>query len=308
MRNQSILENLRRDYHKKICDQILGYRTEKVQAKVKAKPGKIITQEISKRLLSNADSKDPAGVDFAARMAELIGMPLCAEPPRGQTAGSLFTKFTCEFVEAVSEHLLHVRPGRWKFTTRTGLLGIAAFEQYDHLNELAKLIKNDRKLAATLGGDYFIKPDIVVCREALTDSEINGTQKLITGKRAPKYTNLRSSNLASGTLLLHASVSCKWTIRSDRSQNTRSEALNLIRSRKGRTPHIVAVTMEPGPSRLASIVLGTGDIDCTYHAALHELMEGASKSSCVDAATMLQVMVEGKRLKDISDLPFDLAI
>ncbi len=37
---------------------------------------------------------------------------------------------------------------------------------------------------------------------------------------------------------------------SDRAQNTRSEALNLIRNRKGRLPHIVVVTEEPSPSRL----------------------------------------------------------
>jgi hypothetical protein len=55
--------------------------------------------------------------------------------------------------------------------------------------------------------------------------------------------------------------SSKWTIRSDRSQNSRAEALNLIRNRKGHLPHIVVVTGEPLPSRLASITLGTGDID-----------------------------------------------
>lgn len=74
---------------------------------------------------------------------------------------------------------------------------------------------------------------------------------------------LRSSN--GGKPILHASISCKWTIRSDRAQNARSEALNLIRNRKGNLPHVMVVTAEPTPSRLASIALGTGDIDCVYH-------------------------------------------
>ncbi|WP_084785622.1 NgoMIV family type II restriction endonuclease [Neomoorella mulderi] len=51
----------------------------------------------------------------------------------------------------------------------------------------------------------------------------------------------------------------------DRAQNTCTEVLNLIRKRKGKTQHIVIVTLKPMPSRLASIVLGTGDIDNTYH-------------------------------------------
>ena len=53
-------------------------------------------------------------------------------------------------------------------------------------------------------------------------------------------------------------------MRSDRAQNSRTEALNLIRNRKGNLPHIVVVTGEPMPARIASLALGTGDIDCVY--------------------------------------------
>jgi hypothetical protein len=42
----------------------------------------------------------------------------------------------------------------------------------------------------------------------------------------------------------------------------RSTGLNLIRNRKGHTPHIAAMTAEPLPTRLASLALGTGDLDC----------------------------------------------
>ena len=111
-----------------------------------------------------------------------------------------------------------------------------------------------------------------------------------------------------GLPLLHASISCKWTIRSDRVQNARSEALNLIRNRKGRLPHIVVVTGEPLPSRLSAIALGTGDIDCVYHFALPELISSVEDLGLEDTLESLKIMVQGKRLKDISDLPLDLAI
>ena len=116
------------------------------------------------------------------------------------------------------------------------------------------------------------------------------------------------SNRSSSTKILHASISCKWTIRSDRAQNTRTEALNLIRNRKGPLPHILVVTAEPTSHRLASLALGTGDLDCVYHFALPELLSTLEDLGYKDALEEVEMMVEGKRLRDISDLPFDLAI
>ncbi len=93
---------------------------------------------------------------------------------------------------------------------------------------------------------------------------------------------------------------------SDRSQNTRTEALNLIRNRKGKTPHIACVTAEPMPNRLASLAMGTGDIDCVYHMALMELASSVKESGNEDQQDMPDTLTTGKRLRDISDLPFDL--
>lgn len=100
-------------------------------------------------------------------------------------------------------------------------------------------------------------------------------------------------------------------MRSDRAQNSRTEALNLIRNRKGHLPHIIVVTGEPLPSRLASLALGTGDLDCVYHFALYELQEAVkeySRNGREDILETLDNLVEGNRLKDISDLPLDLSV
>ena len=109
--------------------------------------------------------------------------------------------------------------------------------------------------------------------------------------------DLRKKN--GGKPILHASVSAKWTMRSDRAQNSRTEALNLIRNRKGHLPHIVVVTGEPLPSRLASLALGTGDIDCVYHFALYELLDAVrdyDSHEREDIIETLENLVEGKRL------------
>jgi len=84
--------------------------------------------------------------------------------------------------------------------------------------------------------------------------------------------------------------------------------LNLIRNCKGHTPHIVAVTAEPLPTRLASLALGIGDLDCVYHFALPELQAAVTRTAASDQLDMLSSMIDGRRLRDISDLPLDLAI
>ena len=82
----------------------------------------------------------------------------------------------------------------------------------------------------------------------------------------------------------------------------------LIRNRKGHLPHIVVVTGEPMPARLASLALGTGDIDCVYHFALYELVQAVKEAQAEDSIELLDMLIQGKRLKDISDLPLDLTV
>lgn len=165
--------------------------------------------------------------------------------------------------------------------------------------------KKNSVLAAALGNDYTIMPDVIISRLPLEDDELNASIKLVDENTCLK-TAIRKSN--GGKPILHASISSKWTIRSDRSQNSRTEALNLIRNRKGHLPHIVVVTAEPLPSRISSIALGTGDIDCVYHFALYELESIVNAIGSEDSIEMLKIMIDGKRLKDISDLPLDIVI
>ena len=88
----------------------------------------------------------------------------------------------------------------------------------------------------------------------------------------------------------------------------------MVRNRKGRQPHIAAVTMECDPEILASLSLGTGDIDCVYHGALVELIETADDASSTygrgwtATRDSLHRMVDGSRLRDVADLPLDLLI
>ena len=147
-----------------------------------------------------------------------------------------------------------------------------------------------------MGNDYMVAPDVVVYRETESDDFINEYQTIVDGS----VSSLSDIRKNAGSLpILHASVSAKWTMRSDCAQNSRTEALGLIRNRKGHLPHIVVVTGEPMPARIASLALGTGDIDCVYHFALYELVEAVKEVGAEDSIEMLNILIKGKRLKDV---------
>jgi NgoMIV restriction enzyme len=255
---------------------------------------------------SNADSSSRLSIKIASSIAEQL-QGRDGDRLAGQTSGHRFEAITADFVRASFTQLQQLRPGQWQVEQVAGRnrRAIAEFEQYAHLIALDEAAKRDPQLAAALGSDYTISPDVVVIRLLVSDQDINAQTYWVDESTACRAA-LRASN--SGKPLLHASISTKWTIRSDRSQNSRTEALNLMRNRKGRAPHIVVVTGEPLPSRLASIALGTGEIDCVYHFALYELIAAVHACGEESAIDSLNVMLDGKRLKDITDLPLDLAV
>jgi hypothetical protein len=244
-------------------------------------------------------------VSIARGVVHILGHELQIGITKGQTSGASFESITREFIEAAFELLAHLRPGRWLYSTHQA---ISEFDQYKHLAYLEKVLENNKELASSLGTDYIVTPDIVVARQLVTDDEINQpNQVLDVGEPIAQLTALRAANSLEQRPLLHASISCKWTIRSDRVQNARTEALNLIRNRKGNLPHVVSVTAEPLPTRIAALALGTGDLDCVYHIALPELQQAIAQVNNKDQLDMLTTLVDGRRLRDISDLPFDLA-
>lgn len=254
----------------------------------------------------NADKDNKTSVAIAVGIAKKLqaetGTRVAA-----QTSGSDFEDLVAKFVQATFLKLPHLRPGKWdvRQVSNRNRGEISKYAQYAHLVALQDAAAKNPELAAALGNDYTITPDVIVTRGLENDAAINAPEYLVDAVVA-RRADLREGQGKSP--LLHASISTKWTLRSDRAQNARSEALNLIRNRKGRQPHIMVVTGEPTPSRLSSLALGTGDIDCVYHFALDELSQSIKELGNSEAEDMLGIMVEGKRLKDIADLPLDLAV
>lgn len=261
---------------------------------------------------SNADTSSRGSKAIARRIVDILVNEQChtvatVDKISGQTLGKQFEILTMDFLRETFPNLQNLRPGHWTILQlgNNNKLKTSDFAQYEHLAYLNELTTQNAQLAAALGNDYLVAPDVVIYRDLYEDNEINASL-LIIDDNVSKMADIRKAN--GGKPLLHASISAKYTMRSDRAQNSRTEALNLIRNRKGHLPHIVVVTAEPMPNRLASLALGTGDIDCVYHFALYELIRAVKEVGSEDAIETLETLVQGKRLKDISDLPLDLAV
>ncbi len=275
---------------------------------------------VSGSIPSIADKGNRTSIDVANRLFSLLGLSGDANRLVAQKSGSGFETAVTDYLTNTFPKLNMLRPGKYLITKSKSSLSISKSYQYKHLELLDILSSQNPELAAAIGTGYIIKPDIVIFRQPEDDSVINrhahtlaqdgaymmAMRERLVDNSFSKLTSIRASN--DFEPILHASISCKFTIRSDRVQNARSEALNLIRNRKGRQPHIAVVTAEPLPSRISSIALGTGDVDCTYHIALPELLQAVEELNLPDALDSLKQMVEGRRLKDISDLPFDLTV
>jgi hypothetical protein len=288
-----------------------------------------------------SDGKSPVSVDigqhFLARLRAAGFTTASGVSLKGQEVGKRFDEKVRRYVDAAfvngTAHLVSASPTD-DFRCRSGV-HIRDTAQYAHL-EILRQIGEDpsvtvssvarQQFRAVTASDYQVEADVVVLRRPTADPAAPSIGQLYSS----------SSGLATATTvlqrrpgqhdLLHANVSCKWTFRSDRAQNIRTEALALMRHRKGRMPHMVVVTAEPLPSRLRSIAIGTGEVDCVYHIAL-DVLEGALDDSLAAAASLgtrraisdrtralngqiaaFELMRDGDRLRDISNLPFDLLL
>jgi hypothetical protein len=262
---------------------------------------------------SNADGSSGASILFATGILDRLEGEVGQVRLKPQTGGRQFENQVAVFLRSVLEILSDRLWGDFAVEIQAK---ISDFAQYRHLRVLEELAEEYERVKIALGGDYLVNSDVVIARSRLSEEALNLPNRLVDERTA-----LRSTLRAAEALVLHASISCKLTIRSDRSQNSRLEALNLIRNRRGRTPHIVVVSAEPLPSRLSSIAVGTGDFDCIYHVALPELqaavdqacesgegIAGQTLRSRREQKGKLDLMVAAGRLKDIGDLPLDLLL
>ncbi len=224
-----------------------------------------------------SDGSSKTSVSVALHMLESLGIEREAKLAKDESTGRLFERLVRDDIKS---SLNQSRPNvDWQ--VRDDASGLAQFAQYSHLGVLESLVADDETntLAMALGQDYEVKPDVTV---ALPGDGPNP--------------------------FLHATVSCKFTIRSDRAQNVRTESAVLTRHRKGRMPHVMAVTAEPLPTRIASLAQGTGDLDAVYHVALDSLYEAVAAESSKKQIESLDLLIGSGRLLDYDSMLATIAL
>ena len=217
-----------------------------------------------------ADGDSAESLRIAAGMLDQLGIPRVPSDVPSDPGGPLEEMIRADLHERLPQ--LH-RDRHWE--VRRGQI-VTSFAQYSHLNAVDRLVLANPELRITIGCDYLIKPDVTV---AIANLQALGADPF-----------------------LHAAISCKWTIRSDRVQNIRHECNQMIRHRRGRQPHLVTVTAEPLPTRLASIARGTGEVDAVYHVAFDALSASVAENANKDQADAWRECVEQRRLLSYADL------
>ena len=139
---------------------------------------------------SNADRHSRASTTIATGILERLGAADGGERLPGQEAGSKFEEICKEYLEEVFPRLSHLRPGQWEVSKGVGgRAAIAQFDQYEHLAALDAASKANPELAAALGSDYLIKPDVVILRYPEADANINSRDELVDESQAASHTS-----------------------------------------------------------------------------------------------------------------------
>jgi hypothetical protein len=284
-----------------------------------------------------ADVDSATSVQIATELVAELGRRGCSPSTgialAGGEIGAEFDRKVHAYLDrAFIRGMKTLRPGDFYVSSGVHIRDTAQYAHLEILRQIGedptvtvKAVARDQ-FRAVIAGDYQVRADVVILRRPEhAPSTPRGGALVNPSSGAASATPLLARNRAQNDIL-HANISCKWTFRSDRAQNIRTEAVALMRHRKGPMPHMVVVTAEPLPSRLRSIAIGTGEVDCVYHVALGELgsalhasmaaaasfasrrARGARERALTEQIAMFELMRDGDRLRDISDLPFDLSL
>lgn len=203
---------------------------------------------------------------------------------------------------------------------------LGSFEQYAHIRAVKELIKeleddhtkSLRDLATYVEELSLSAVEIAALKRLIEDAEneqseadqkrrrlmeILGEESLlnldVTVHRPPSHSTSIIDHLVAG-------FSLKWSLRTDRAQDCRTQGAKMAALRRGRMPHFAAVTMEPRPYFLAILGRGSGDVDCVYHLHLDALSEAIEQTCSIprrkETLDTFRVLREQGRIRDYDDL------
>ncbi|WP_260475719.1 NgoMIV family type II restriction endonuclease [Streptomyces sp. WAC 06725] len=277
---------------------------------------------------NTSDKNDKGSIELGKVFFEAMGISPETDIP-AHPVGNLMAQETTrdlrEFLRTEAAHL-EVAPER-PFTS---------FEQFSHLNatrelrgDMAQEVIRATNALRNITANFEIDQE---AREQLNKHLLNVKEEIRTTEERRRelldllgeesllkldVTVARSvPNPLTGAHLQHlvAGLSLKWSLRTDRAQDCRSQGAKMAALRRGRMPHFAAVTMEPRPAMLALLGRGSGDIDCVYHLhlpaladAIDEYCSGTRRKARIEIRDKFRRLRDQRRLRDYDELRSYLA-
>jgi hypothetical protein len=267
---------------------------------------------------NTSDQTDKGSVELGEALFEVLGVRPEAkgDEPTGSPFAQQVARHLSTKMAEVTDRLV-VEPEK----------RLNAFQQYRHVGALGDLepgasreyVKAFSRLKAEVRKRISSPPSAVIRLE-----EMIAAVERAASEEAEKRRSVLIEVGAESLLKLDVSIaepqqsrlpelllglSLKWSLRTDRAQDCRSQGAKLSALRRGRMPHFAAVTMEPRPYMLNLLGGGSGDVDCVYHLDLPALTEAiqrvyrskTDKNSLRTVATF-ERLVDQRRLRDYDEL------
>lgn len=267
---------------------------------------------------NTSDSSDKASVALGNALFDVLGV----DPARrgDEPTGS-------PFAVKVAEHLTAQVAGSPGTVVVAPERPLNVFQQYRHVGALAdvepgtstaydrawqSLTRELRKRVVTppaavrrmdeliTGVEAALELDVARRRRALTEVGAESLLKVDVTIADPQADRLPE---------LVVGLSLKWSLRTDRAQDCRSQGAKVSALRRGRMPHFAAVTMEPRPYMLNLLGGGSGDIDCVYHldlpaltAAIDAVYGARTDKNSQRTRATFERLVEQRRVRDYDEL------
>lgn len=265
---------------------------------------------------NTSDAGDKGSIELGHLLFERLAVPPGCPPPDQKVDAVMTTQMLADLRR-------HVRSP----VQIDGNRHLADFEQFDHLSALKSLSDEagSARVARTLDQirrfvtSRIVSPPRDVAR--LT-SLLDAHQRMITtvtDERQQLIDQIGEESLLRLDVVAYrddlptrphllAGFSLKWSLRTDRAQDCRTQGAKMSALRRGRMPHFAAVTMEPRPAMLALLGRGSGDLDCVYHldlSALGDAVEAyylANRPPRQRMHDTFRRLVDQRRLRDYDEL------
>ncbi len=273
---------------------------------------------------NTSDKGDPGSIALGKVFFEVMNIPSDATPPDKAVGNLMASLMSSDLHSALVNEAPHldVEPER-AFTN---------FEQFSHLNaagelrgemakEVTRAVEDLHKFSSQAGLGTEIRDKLGAhldrIREEVQLAESRRRELLnLLGEESLLKLDITVSreiaNSVTPTISLRhlvAGFSLKWTLRTDRAQDCRSQGAKMTALRRGRMPHFAAVTMEPRPSMLALLGRGSGDIDCVYHlhlpalsAAIDEYCSGTQRKARLAIRDNFRRLCDQRRIRDYDEM------